>query len=47
LLFLPALARATPARYVHDREGMLASLDRLESLEKGGVRIFFGHDPEF
>jgi glyoxylase-like metal-dependent hydrolase (beta-lactamase superfamily II) len=34
-------------RYVHDREGMLASLDRLEALEKGGVRIFFGHDPGF
>jgi N-acyl homoserine lactone hydrolase len=26
---------------------MLASLDRLAALEKGGARIFFGHDPEF
>jgi hypothetical protein len=26
---------------------MLASLDRLTSLEKSGARIFFGHDPEF
>jgi glyoxylase-like metal-dependent hydrolase (beta-lactamase superfamily II) len=34
-------------RYVHDREAMLASLDRLEALERGGVRIFFGHDPVF
>ena len=31
----------------HDREAMLASLDRLEALERGGARIFFGHDPEF
>ena len=34
-------------RYVHDREAMLTSLDRLEALERGGARIFFGHDPEF
>jgi len=34
-------------RYVHDREAMLASLDRLEVLERCGARIFFGHDPEF
>jgi N-acyl homoserine lactone hydrolase len=34
-------------RYVHDREAMLASLDRLAALEEGGARIFFGHDPEF
>jgi N-acyl homoserine lactone hydrolase len=26
---------------------MMASLDRLEALERGGARIFFGHDPEF
>jgi N-acyl homoserine lactone hydrolase len=32
---------------MHDREQMLASLDRLEALERGGARIFFGHDPEF
>jgi glyoxylase-like metal-dependent hydrolase (beta-lactamase superfamily II) len=34
-------------RYVADRDGMLAALDRLEALERGGARIFFGHDPEF
>ena len=34
-------------RYVDDRQGMLASLDRLEALERGGARIFLGHDPEF
>jgi hypothetical protein len=26
---------------------MLASVDRLDTLEKTGARIFFGHDPEF
>jgi hypothetical protein len=26
---------------------MLASLDRLEALEKGGATLFFGHDPDF
>jgi N-acyl homoserine lactone hydrolase len=40
------LERRLP-RYVADREGMLASLDRLAALEKGGARIFFGHDPDF
>jgi N-acyl homoserine lactone hydrolase len=34
-------------RYVPDRGAMLASLDRLEALEKSGARIYFGHDPEF
>ena len=34
-------------RNVQDRAAMLASLDRLEALERGGARIFFGHDPEF
>lgn len=34
-------------RYVHDRAAMLASLDRLEALERDGARLFFGHDPEF
>lgn len=34
-------------RRVHDREAMLASLDRLAGLEAGGARIFFGHDPAF
>ncbi len=34
-------------RHVHDREAMLASLDRLAALERNGARIFFGHDPDF
>jgi N-acyl homoserine lactone hydrolase len=34
-------------RFVYDREQMLASLDRLEALEKGGATLFFGHDPDF
>jgi glyoxylase-like metal-dependent hydrolase (beta-lactamase superfamily II) len=34
-------------RFAHDHEAMLASLDRLDRLEAGGARIFFGHDPEF
>jgi len=31
----------------HDHAQMLQSLDRLASLEAGGARIFFGHDPDF
>lgn len=38
--------RRLPAR-VFDREQMLASLDRLEALQKGGAKLIFGHDPEF
>jgi glyoxylase-like metal-dependent hydrolase (beta-lactamase superfamily II) len=34
-------------RRVHDREAMLASLDRLAALQATGARIFYGHDPEF
>lgn len=34
-------------RFVHDREMMLVSLDRLARLEAAGARIFFGHDGEF
>lgn len=30
-----------------DRAAMHASLDRLAALERGGARIFFGHDAEF
>ena len=33
-------------RFVFDREAMLASLDRLEALEKGGAKLFFGHDAD-
>src|SRR5215469_6222633 len=36
-------ARRLP-RNMYDREAMLASLDRLEALERNGARIFFGHD---
>jgi N-acyl homoserine lactone hydrolase len=38
--------RRLPAR-VFNREQMLASLDRLEALEKGGAKLIFGHDAEF
>lgn len=34
-------------RFVHDKEAMLASLEKLGQLEQGGARIFFGHDAEF
>ena len=34
-------------RFMHDREQMLASLDRLAALEETGARIYFGHDAEF
>ncbi len=34
-------------RFAHDHRQMHAGLDRLAALEKGGARIFFGHDPEF
>src|SRR5262249_17910429 len=34
-------------RFVYDRAEMLASLDRLEALERGGAKLFFGHDPDF
>src|SRR5216683_1611390 len=45
--FCQTLRERRLPRYMHDREAMLASLDRLEALEQGGARIFFGHDPEF
>lgn len=38
--------RRLPA-LVHDREQFLASLDKLDALERHGARIFFGHDSEF
>jgi len=34
-------------RYVDDRDAMLASLNRLDALERGGARIVFGHAPAF
>jgi len=32
--------------FLHDREGMLASLQKFRVLQKNGARIFYGHDPE-
>ena len=34
-------------RIVHDKDAMLASLQRLAELKRRGARIFYGHDPEF
>ena len=34
-------------RFVHDKEAMLASLEKLGELQRSGARIFFGHDAEF
>ena len=34
-------------RFIYDREAMLASLDRLDALEKGGAKLIFGHDSDF
>lgn len=45
--FCQTLRERRLPRYVHNREAMLASLDRLEALERAGARIFFGHDPGF
>ena len=47
LLLLPHLARAPPAALRLRPRQMLASLDRLEGLERGGAKLFFGHDPDF
>jgi glyoxylase-like metal-dependent hydrolase (beta-lactamase superfamily II) len=45
--FCQTLRERRLPRFAHDKEQMLASLNRLEALERGGARIFFGHDPEF
>jgi N-acyl homoserine lactone hydrolase len=45
--FCQTLRERRLPRYVHDRDAMLASFDRLEAMERGGARIFFGHDPVF
>ena len=45
--FCQTLRERRLPRNMRDREAMLASLDRLEVLERSGARIFFGHDPEF
>jgi N-acyl homoserine lactone hydrolase len=45
--FCQTLRERRLPRYAYDKEAMLASLDRLEALEKSGARIVFGHDPKF
>jgi len=45
--FCATLRERRLPRNVYDRDGMLASLERLAALERGGARIFFGHDPDF
>ena len=45
--FCQTLRERRLPRNMHDQQAMMASLDRLEALERGGGRIFFGHDPEF
>jgi glyoxylase-like metal-dependent hydrolase (beta-lactamase superfamily II) len=45
--FCQTLRERRLPRYVDNRDAMLASLDRLEALERGGARIIFGHDPAF
>lgn len=45
--FCQTLRERRLPRFVFDRQQMLASLDRLEALEKGGAKLFFGHDAEF
>jgi len=32
--------------FLHDREGMLASLQKFRDLQKRGARIFYGHDAD-
>jgi N-acyl homoserine lactone hydrolase len=45
--FCQTLRERRLSRNMYDREAMLASLDRLEALEKSGARIYFSHDPDF
>jgi glyoxylase-like metal-dependent hydrolase (beta-lactamase superfamily II) len=45
--FCQTLRKRRLPRNMYDRAAMLASLDRLEALEKSGARIYFGHDPKF
>jgi glyoxylase-like metal-dependent hydrolase (beta-lactamase superfamily II) len=45
--FCETLRERRLPRFAYDRDGMLASLDRLAALETAGARIFFGHDPAF
>jgi glyoxylase-like metal-dependent hydrolase (beta-lactamase superfamily II) len=34
------------ASFLHDREGMIASLQKFRDLQRSGARIFYGHDPD-
>ena len=45
--FCRTLQQRRLPRFVHDRQAMLASLDRLGQLEQRGARIFPGHDADF
>jgi N-acyl homoserine lactone hydrolase len=45
--FCQTLRERRLPRFVFDRQAMLASLDHLEALEKGGAKLIFGHDLEF
>jgi len=42
-----SLERLHPPGVVADREAALAVLRRLREMQARGVRIMFGHDPEF
>ncbi len=44
--FCQTLRERRLPRFVHDRALMLDSLDRLADLERGGAKLFFGHDAE-
>ena len=43
--FVPEILETV--RRLSPQQRVLASLDRLEALEKGGATLFFGHDPDF
>ncbi len=45
--FCQTLRERRLPRFAYDKTAMLATLDRLEALEKAGARIVFGHDPDF
>jgi N-acyl homoserine lactone hydrolase len=45
--FCQTLRERRLPRFVHDREAMLESLERIAALELNGARIFYGHDPDF
>jgi N-acyl homoserine lactone hydrolase len=45
--FCQTLRERRLPRFVHDREAMLESLERIAALELNGARIFYSHDPDF